>query len=403
MTCSADDLACLQDQLARAPMGLRIAEALLSDRVALALLASCALALVCLGVMVGKICSLLYDDINGIEEGRQPPATRNPQRTLSRTPRPQNRRTRGRSPSQRHEANRVQAESAPGAAPPAPPQAAEPDAPPPGLSERRLEGPPPPEPQAPVAPAATADTPSDEAPAGRARTAIYQRMMANDRSPPPPPPLTQLWSATSSTRRFWSDEALLAQGRQPVGQDPTHRSMRRSGSEASLASAANAQEAGRRYGGPPIDRAQALRLAGSSAPALIARHSQSASSSGLTQSATSGMTRSLSDQALLAQGRRSVNQDPTHRSMRRSGSEASSSAKGPRGIKTPTHRARASAANAPGAGSRHHASGLHVVQARHNGLANDASLGQSPALSSASRFYAHVVKANQSQAQPNTP
>ena len=70
-------------------------------------------------------------------------------------------------------------------------------------------------------PAASADTPSDEAPPGRARTAIYRRMMANDRPTPPPPPLTR--SVTSDMRRSWSEEALLDQGQQPVGRGPTHR------------------------------------------------------------------------------------------------------------------------------------------------------------------------------------
>ena len=44
-----DDLtACLQDHLAGVPMGLRIAEMLLSDRLALVLVAGCMLSLACL-------------------------------------------------------------------------------------------------------------------------------------------------------------------------------------------------------------------------------------------------------------------------------------------------------------------------------------------------------------------
>ena len=129
MPCHVGDLACLRDLLDGVPTGLRIAEALLSDRLALALPAGCVLALACLIVMVGKICSLLYDDINGDEEWRQPPARQSSSRQtstrqastrkppLQRTPTPQNRRTRGRSPTQEHEANRVQAESAQGAQP----------------------------------------------------------------------------------------------------------------------------------------------------------------------------------------------------------------------------------------------------------------------------------------------
>ena len=82
MPCHVGDLACLRDLLDGVPTGLRIAEALLSDRLALALLAGCVLALACLIVMVGKICSLLYDDINGDEEWRQPPARQSSSRIL---------------------------------------------------------------------------------------------------------------------------------------------------------------------------------------------------------------------------------------------------------------------------------------------------------------------------------
>ena len=157
-----------------------------------------------------------------------------------------------------------------------------------------------------MASAANADTALDEAPAGHARTAIYQRMMANDRSPPPPPPLTR--------------------------------------------------------------------------------------------SAASGMKQSLSDQALYTQGRQMVNN-----SMRRSGSEGSLSTKGVLGIKPPAPRARtlrdAFAANAQGAGSRHDVYGLHA-QAKHYHHYR-SSHDQSPAVTSASRFYAHVVK-TQSQAQTRT-
>ena len=268
MPCHVGDLACLRDLLDGDPTGLRIAEALLSDRLALALLAGCILgcilALAWLIVMVGKICSLLYDDINGDEEWRQPPArqsssrqtsTRQPSTRkppLQRTPTPQNRRTRGRSPTQEHEANRVQAESAQGAQP-ARLQAARPDVPPPGLPARRVEGPPHPEPvraseprvaveaeglpegttssgggggtramsareryaqlmellamlepqscdgdpgdaasaHAAVAPTANADTPPDEAPAqGHARTAQFTYLYARmmDNDRSPPPP-----------------------------------------------------------------------------------------------------------------------------------------------------------------------------------------------------------------------
>ncbi len=74
---SCDDLACLQNLLARVPTNLRIAEALFADRLALALLAACALSLACLCVMVGKICWLLYemwyDDINFNEGQRHYP------------------------------------------------------------------------------------------------------------------------------------------------------------------------------------------------------------------------------------------------------------------------------------------------------------------------------------------
>jgi len=192
MSCHVNDLDCLRDLLAGVPWGLRIAQALLSDSLALVLIAGCILGLACLGVMVGKIRSLLCEDINGNEEGRQPPTRKlSPQRT----PRPRDRWTRGRSPAQSPDANRrdpgavladpgaelaarykrvwadpgavlaavqerlgrgtvraVQAESTQGA-PTAPLQAAEPDLPPPGLSARRFEGTPHPEPRAPVAPA----------------------------------------------------------------------------------------------------------------------------------------------------------------------------------------------------------------------------------------------------------
>ena len=293
--------------------------------------------------------------------------------------------------------------------------------PPPGLLARRLEGPTHPAPRAPVvASAANADTALDEAPAGHARTAIYQRMMANDRSPPPPPPLTR--SAASGMKQSLSDQALYTQGRQMV-----NNSMRRSGSEGSLSTkgvlgikppaprartlrdafAANAQGAGSRHGGAPVHKSsKALRLSGSSwassAPALIARPSHPASSSGLTQSAASGMKRSMIDQTLRTQGRQPVNQankDQTHRSMRRSESEGLLSTKGFRGVKPPAPRARASAANAQGAGSRHDVYGLHA-QANHYHHYR-SSHGQPPALTSASKFYAHVVK-TQSRAQTRT-
>ena len=71
MPCHVDDLDCLRDLLDGVPMGLRVAQALLSDRLALVLIAGCILGLACLGVMVGKIRSLLCEDINGNEEGRQ--------------------------------------------------------------------------------------------------------------------------------------------------------------------------------------------------------------------------------------------------------------------------------------------------------------------------------------------
>ena len=380
MPCHVGDLACLRDLLDGVPTGLRIAEALLSDRLALALPAGCVLALACLIVMVGKICSLLYDDINGDEEWRQPPARQSSSRQtstrqastrkppLQRTPTPQNRRTRGRSPTQEHEANRVQAESAQGAQP-ARLQAARPDVPPPGLPARRVEGPPHPEPvgaseprvaveaeglpegttssgggggtramsareryaqlmellamvepqsgdgdpgdaasaHAAVAPTANADTPPDEAPAqGHARTAQFTYLYARmmDNDRSPPPP--PMLSARQS-----------------------------------LSPAANVQGAGSRHGGAPIHK--------------------------------SSMKRSMSDQSLRIQGRQPVNQDQIHRSMRRSGSEASLSTnlKGPPRIKTPKPRARASAATQQGA------------------------VAPSPAISSSSRFYARVVRTQQ--------
>ena len=156
-----------------------------------------------------------------------------------------------------------------------------------------------------VAPTANADTPPDEAPAqGHARTAqftyLYARMMDNDRSPPPPPMLS---------------------------------------ARQSLSPAANVQGAGSRHGGAPIRK--------------------------------SSMKRSMSDQSLRIQGRQPVNQDQQiHRSIRRSGSEASLSTnlKGPPRIKTPKPRARASAATQQRA---------------------------APAISSASRFYARVVRTQQ--------
>ena len=322
MPCHVGDLACLRDLLDGVPTGLRIAEALLSDRLALALPAGCVLALACLIVMVGKICSLLYDDINGDEEWRQPPARQSSSRQtstrqastrkppLQRTPTPQNRRTRGRSPTQEHEANRVQAESAQGAQP-ARLQAARPDVPPPGLPARRVEGPPHPQPvgaseprvaveaeglpegttssgggggtramsareryaqlmellamlepqswdgdpgdaasaHAAVAPTANADTPPDEAPAqGHARTAQFTYLYARmmDNDRSPPPP--PMLSARQS-----------------------------------LSPAANVQGAGSRHGGAPIHK--------------------------------SSMKRSMSDQSLRIQGRQPVNQDQQiHRS-----------------------------------------------------------------------------------------
>ena len=87
----------------------------------------------------------------------------------------------------------------------------------------------------------------------------------------------------------------------------------------------------------------------------------------------SSMKRSMSDQSLRIQGRQPVNQDQIHRSMRRSGSEASLSTnlKGPPRIKTPKPRARASAATQQGA------------------------VAPSPAISSSSRFYARVVRTQQ--------
>jgi len=65
--------------------GLRIAQALLSDRLALVLIAGCILGLACLGVMVCKIRSLQCEDINGNEEGRQATTRKLPPQ---RTPRP---------------------------------------------------------------------------------------------------------------------------------------------------------------------------------------------------------------------------------------------------------------------------------------------------------------------------
>ena len=110
---------------------------------------------------------------------------------------------------------------------------------------------------------------------------------------------------------------------------------------SSLCSKANVQGVGSRHGGAPIHK--------------------------------SSMKRSMSDQSLRIQGRQPVNQDQIHRSMRRSGSEASLSTnlKGPPRIKTPKPRARASAATQQGA------------------------VAPSPAISSASRFYARVVRTQQ--------
>ena len=182
MPCHVDDLDCLRDLLDGVPMGLRVAQALLSDRLALVLIAGCILGMACLGVMVGKIRSLLCEDINGNEEGQQPPTRKLPPQ---RTRRPRDRWTSGRNPAQSPDANRVQAKSAQGA-PTAPLQAAEPDLPPPGLSARRLEGTPHPEPRAPVATArprlfrrlvCNADKPSDEAPA---RTASFVHISMYD-------------------------------------------------------------------------------------------------------------------------------------------------------------------------------------------------------------------------------
>ena len=305
MPCHVGDLACLRDLLDGVPTGLRIAEALLSDRLALALPAGCVLALACLIVMVGKICSLLYDDINGDEEWRQPPARQSSSRQtstrqastrkppLQRTPTPQNRRTRGRSPTQEHEANRVQAESAQGAQP-ARLQAARPDVPPPGLPARHVEGPPHPEPvraseprvaveaeglpegttssgggvgtramsareryaqlmellamlepqscdgdpgdaasaHAAVAPTANADTPPVEAPAqGHARTAQFTYLYARmmDNDRSPPPP------PMLSARQSLSPAANVQGAGSRHGGAPIHKSsMKRSMSDQSL-------------------------------------------------------------------------------------------------------------------------------------------------------------------------
>ena len=340
MPCHEDVLACLRDELAGVPTGLRITEALLSDRLALALLAGCILGLACLVVMVGKICLLLlYDDIHGNEEWRQPPTRQTSTRQTSsrqpstrkpspphRTPTPQNRRThRGQSPTQRHEGNRVQAESAQ-VAQPVCLQAARPDVPPPGLSVRRLEGPP------------------------ASRT-------------------------TSRSGMSMSDQALHTQGRQPVNQDPTHRSMRRSGSEGSLStkgppattptprarasrdtSAANVQGAGSRHGGAPIHKSdikrsmsdQALQTArqpvNHDLPGQRMQANRTGASHGQSHSVSSGskfyahvvksgMKRSMSDQVLHTQARQQVDHDPPHRSMRRSGSGESLSITGAAGIK----------------------------------------------------------------------
>ena len=377
MPCHVGDLACLRDLLDGVPTGVRIAEALLSDRLALALLAGCVLALACLIVMVGKICSLLYDDINGDEEWRQPPARQSSSRQtstrqastrkppLQRTPTPQNRRTRGRSPTQEHEANRVQAESAQ----PARLQAARPDVPPPGLPARRVEGPPHPEPVGASEPRVAVEaeglpegtTSSGGGGGTRAMSARerYAQLMellamlepqsldgdpgdaasahaavaptANADTPPDEAPA----QGHARTAQFtYLSARMMDNDRSPP--PPPMLSARQS-----LSPAANVQGAGSRHGGAPIHK--------------------------------SSMKRSMSDQSLRIQGRQPVNQDQIHRSMRRSGSEASLSTnlKGPPRIKTPKPRARASAATQQGA------------------------VAPSPAISSASRFYARVVRTQQ--------
>ena len=305
-----------------------IAEALLSDRLALA---GCAMLLACLFVMVGKICSLLDDDIDGDEElWQRMTQTLPPQRTLG----PQVRRTPGQSRAHVHEAYR--------------------------------------------------DTPSDAAPA---KTAAYARLAANDRSPP----LSQVLSGKFSL----SDQSLHIQGRRSEHQDPAHRSARRSGLEGSSSikeppeiktprrdrasfdtAAAITQGAGSRR--HKSSKAQRLSVSWAppwaSAPTLIARPSQLALGPGLTQSVTSSVKRSLSDQS------------------------GSSSIKGPPGIKTPkSRRPRRDDASAPNAlsharvaDSSHHVFNVYGLQgqANHRG----ASSGKAPVLSSGSRFYAHVLR-----------
>ena len=177
MSCHVDDLACIEDLVAGALTGTRIAEALLSDRLARVLLAGCVLSLACLCAMVVKICSLLHD---GNE--KRPTHTLPPRQT----PKPQNLR------GQKHEANRVRrvhAESAQGA-PSSHVQAAQPHLPLPGFPARRLEGP------------------------------------SHHESQSPAPVLQ---SATSSMKRPLSDG-------KSVNQDPTHRSWRLPGSGGIVAS-----------------------------------------------------------------------------------------------------------------------------------------------------------------------
>ena len=78
MPCHVDDLtACLQDQSAGVPMGLRIAEMLLSDRLALVLVAGCMLSLACLVAMVciwkaWKACQGCVLTLKRTRDGRDP-------------------------------------------------------------------------------------------------------------------------------------------------------------------------------------------------------------------------------------------------------------------------------------------------------------------------------------------
>eukprot|EP00802_Teleaulax_amphioxeia_P014549 Tamp_14616.p1 GENE.Tamp_14616~~Tamp_14616.p1 ORF type:complete len:477 (+),score=22.15 Tamp_14616:171-1433(+) len=312
--------------------------------------------------MVVKICSLLHD---GNE--KRPTHTLPPRQT----PKPQNLR------GQKHEANRVRrvhAESAQGA-PSSHVQAAQPHLPLPGFPARRLEGP------------------------------------SHHESQSPAPVLQ---SATSSMKRPLSDG-------KSVNQDPTHRSWRLAGSEGSLpvsiqgppgietpthrarAPAANAK--GASWAGSSQDPThRSWRLPGSSRfhnddefeslcsggggefESLCSRgiHNddefESLCSGGrqdlsaVTASCALRMSElSQSEGSLSIQGPPGIkttthrarasaanakgaswagsSQDPTHRSWRLSGSEGSlpMSIQGPPGIKTTTHRARASAANAKGA------------------------------------------------------